>query len=58
MQSEIDIIFLNEHWLDKDEINSFFVQGYFLANAFARKQKKKTQGGSLIFSQGISSTLH
>jgi Reverse transcriptase (RNA-dependent DNA polymerase)/Endonuclease-reverse transcriptase len=37
---------LNEHWLDKDTINSFYVKDYCLVNFFARKNK--AYGGSLI----------
>jgi Reverse transcriptase (RNA-dependent DNA polymerase)/Endonuclease-reverse transcriptase len=41
-----DIIFINEHWLDKHEVQSFFVKGYYLAASYGRG--KKAQGGSLI----------
>jgi Reverse transcriptase (RNA-dependent DNA polymerase)/Endonuclease-reverse transcriptase len=41
-----DVIFLNEHWLDKHQVQLFFVDGYFLAASYGRG--KKTQGGSLI----------
>jgi Reverse transcriptase (RNA-dependent DNA polymerase) len=41
-----DVIFLNEHWLDKYEVKSFFVKDYFLVSSFGRG--KKAQGGSLI----------
>lgn len=41
-----DIILLNEHWLDKHQVQLFFVQGYHLAASYGRG--KKAQGGSLI----------
>jgi len=46
LQTTPDIIFLNEHWLSKHELKSFFVEGFFLAAAYGRC--KKLQGGSLI----------
>jgi hypothetical protein len=46
LHTKPDIIFLNEHWLKKQELKSFFVQGYFIAAAYGRG--KILQGGSLI----------
>jgi hypothetical protein len=41
-----DVIFLSENWLDKHQVQSFFVDGYYLAASYGRG--KKIQGGSLI----------
>lgn len=46
IETKPDIIFINEHWLDKDAVKSFFVKDYSLAASFGRA--KKAQGGSLI----------
>jgi exonuclease III len=41
-----DIIFVNEHWLNKNEVKLFHMHGYCLAASYGRG--KKLQGGSLI----------
>jgi hypothetical protein len=51
LQTKPDIIFINEHWLDKYEVQSFFVKGYHLAASYGRG--KRAQGGSLILVNDI-----
>jgi hypothetical protein len=46
MTTKPDIIFLNEHWLNKNEVKLFHIHGYCLAASYGRG--KKLQGGSLI----------
>jgi Reverse transcriptase (RNA-dependent DNA polymerase)/Endonuclease-reverse transcriptase len=46
MQTKPDIICINEHWLEKSVVKSFFVNGYFLAASYGRKNK--ACGGALI----------
>lgn len=42
----LNVIFLNEHWLDKHQVQLFFIKGYSLAASYGRGNK--AQGGSLI----------
>jgi exonuclease III len=44
-----DIVFISEHWLDNNEVGSFFVTGYKLISSFGRKTKER--GGTLILAK-------
>jgi len=46
LNTKPDIIFVNEHWLNKNEVKLFHIHGYCLAASYGRG--KKLQGGSLI----------
>lgn len=41
-----DVIFLTDHWLDRNQVESFHIENYKLISSFGRR--KKERGGSLI----------
>lgn len=51
IDSNIDILCINEHWLVEDEVEYITLEGYYLASNFSRKSN--IHGGVAIFCKNI-----
>lgn len=51
IDSNIDILCINEHWLVEDEVECITLEGYYLASNFSRKSN--IHGGVAIFCKNI-----